>query len=93
MLTTDAIRRAPIKTDLDQPNRPLPISSFFIHLSNFMICLWFLAKSKNADAKRWHGAAVEKEQPQVDPLGAARQRRRFGIPPKGNNSTPPHHLN
>jgi len=30
----------------------MPISSFFIHLSAFKTCLWFLAKNKNADAKR-----------------------------------------
>jgi len=38
------------------------------------------------DDVRWHGAASEKEQPQVDPQGAARQRRQFGVPPKGNAS-------
>ena len=30
----------------------MPISSFFIHPSAFKSCLWFLAKNKNADAKR-----------------------------------------
>ena len=30
----------------------MPISSFFIHPSAFKTCLWFLAKNKNADAKR-----------------------------------------
>ena len=30
----------------------MPISSFFIHPSAFKACLWFLAKNKNADAKR-----------------------------------------
>ena len=42
-----------------------------------------IPKGKDDDV-RWHGAAAEKEQPQVDPQGAARQRRRFGVPPKGN---------
>ncbi len=30
----------------------MPISSFFIHPSAFQTCLWFLAKNKNAAAKR-----------------------------------------
>ena len=41
---------------------------------------WF----RKDDDVRGHGAAAEKEQPQVDPQGAARQRRQFGVPPKGN---------
>ena len=45
-------RRDPIKTDLDQSNRLLPISSFSIHPSAFKTCLWFLAKNKSANAKR-----------------------------------------
>jgi hypothetical protein len=40
---------------------------------------------KDAPAVRdRHGAAAEKEQPQVNPQGVARQQRQFGVPPKGN---------
>ena len=45
-------RRSIIQTDLDQPNRRLSTSSFFLHPSNFRTSLWFLAKIKNANAKR-----------------------------------------
>ncbi len=45
---------------------------------------WF----RQGDDVRWHGAAAEKEPPQVDPQGAARQRRQFGVPPKGNANFP-----
>ncbi len=41
---------------------------------------WF----RKDDDVRWHGAAGEKEQPQVDPQGAAMQRRQFGAPPSVN---------
>ena len=44
----------------------------------------FEAKLWPSVDQRWHGAAAEKEQPKVDPQGAARQRRQFGVPPKGN---------
>jgi type I restriction-modification system DNA methylase subunit len=32
----------------------------------------------------WHGAAAEKEQPQVDPQGERGGVHQFGVPPKGN---------
>lgn len=51
MFENAAIRRSPIKTDLDQPNRLLSTSSFFIHPSNFRTRLWFLANNKNTDDK------------------------------------------
>lgn len=50
MIDTFNIHREPIETALDQPS--CPFSSFFIHPSNFSPGLWFLAKNKNADAKR-----------------------------------------
>jgi len=52
MMDSFDVCRAPIETALDQPSCPFSTSSFFIHPSNFSPCLWFLAKNKNADAKR-----------------------------------------
>jgi type I restriction enzyme M protein len=39
---------------------------------------------RNDDDVRWHGAGAEKDQLQIDPQGAARQRRRFSVLPKSN---------
>ena len=36
------------------------------------------------DDVRWHGAGAEKDQPQIDPQGAARQRRQFSVLPMRN---------
>ena len=52
MINIFNIHRDPIETALDQPNCTFSTSSFLIHPSNFSPCLWFLAKNKNADAKR-----------------------------------------
>ncbi len=42
----------PIKTDLDQPNRPLPFSSIILQPSDLLLCPWFLTKNKAAITKR-----------------------------------------
>jgi type I restriction enzyme M protein len=39
---------------------------------------------RNDDDVRWHGAGAEKDQLQIDPQGAARQRRQFSVLPKSN---------
>jgi type I restriction enzyme M protein len=44
---------------------------------------WF-RKDGDPASRDWHGAGAEKDQPQIDPQGAARQRRRFSVRPKGN---------
>ncbi len=44
---------------------------------------WF-RKDDDPALRDWHGAGAQMEQSQVDPQCAARQRRQFGVPPKGN---------
>ena len=71
--------------------RPIKAKSLESSSANlgFEAKLWLSADKlrNNMDAAefyRWHGAAAEKEQPQVDPQGAAMQRRQFGVPVRVN---------
>ncbi len=59
---------------------PDPLADYVLANPTFNYYDWF----RKDDDVSWRGAPAEKEQPVVDPQGAARQRRQFGVPPKGN---------
>ncbi|AKC82323.1 hypothetical protein IMCC26134_05250 [Verrucomicrobia bacterium IMCC26134] len=47
----EAKRKMP-NDELRVPNRLITISSLILPRSAFLVCIWFLAKNRNVDAKR-----------------------------------------